>query len=189
MHSLTCSIGATNLTLIQAQLWNIYYIPSPQRRVGCKKVADDFFPLRTMQVVSWVFLLVLFAGSWLFFSWQCAWSVAVGGITSIVSFHLTHQDVASFIRSLGGPTKGASGEAVVNEETGKKAGQKISLGKSRYVIKFWLRLAIIGLILLMLIKSGKVNIFGLLVGLSTVVFSITLTTVGVAGRSIINSRR
>ncbi len=142
-----------------------------------------------MQVVSWACLLVLSAGSWLFFSWNFAWSVAVGGVISIVSFLLTHQDVASFIKSLDLSAKDPSGDAAVTEEAHKKTEQKVSLGKSRYIIKFWLRLAIIGLILLILIKSGKVNIFGLLVGLSTVVFSITLTTVGVAGRSIISSRR
>ncbi len=152
-------------------------------------MADDFFPLRKMQVVSWACLFCLSAGSWIFFSWDVAWSVAVGGVISIVSFLLTHQDVAHFIKSLDLPTRNASGEAAQGEEPETQTKQKLRLGKSRYIIKFWLRLAIIGLILLMLIKSGRVNIFGLLVGLSTVVFSITLTTVGVAGRSIISSRR
>lgn len=127
--------------------------------------------------MSWVCLLILCAGSWFFHSWEFAWAVAVGGVISIVSFMLTHQDVARFMKSLDSSEEG-QGE--------KKA---LKVGKSRYIIKFWLRLAIIGLILLMLIKSGKVNIFGLLVGLSTVVFTITLTTVGAAGRYIISSRR
>lgn len=130
-----------------------------------------------MQVLSWVCLAVLCAGAWLFWSWQMTWSVAVGGVISITSFMLTHQDVARFMKSLGSSAEG-QGE--------KKA---LKVGNSRYIVKFWLRLAIIGLVLLMLIKSGKVNIFGLLVGLSTVVFTITLTAVGAAGRYIISSRR
>lgn len=133
--------------------------------------------LPKVQVLSWVCLVALCGGAWIFWSWQMAWSVAVGGILSIVSFMLTHQDVANFMKALDSSAEG---------QAEKKA---LKVGKTRYIIKFWLRLAIIGLVLLILIKSGKVNIFGLLVGLSTVVFTITLTTVGAAGRYIIRSRR
>jgi Flp pilus assembly protein TadB len=140
-------------------------------------VSDELVSLRKMQVLSWVCLLILCGGSWVFFSWEIAWAVAVGGVISIVSFMLTHQDVARFMKSL---------DSSEEDQEEKKA---LKVGKTRYIIKFWLRLAIIGLVLLMLIKSGKVNIFGLLVGLSTVVFTITLTTVGAAGRYIISSRR
>lgn len=138
---------------------------------------DELLPLRKMQVLSWACLLILCGGSWFFYSWEFAWAVAIGGVISIVSFMLTHQDVARFMKSLD------------SSEEGQEEKKTLKVGKSRYIIKFWLRLAIIGLILLMLIKSGKVNIFGLLVGLSTVVFTITLTTVGAAGRYIISSRR
>jgi len=133
--------------------------------------------LRKVQVLSWVCLVALCGGAWIFWSWQMAWSVAVGGILSIVSFMLTHQDVANFMKALDSSAEG---------QAEKKA---LKVGKTRYIIKFWLRLAIIGLVLLILIKSGKVNIFGLLVGLSTIVFTITLTTVSAAGRYIIRSRR
>ncbi|MFH2121966.1 MAG: ATP synthase subunit I [Pseudomonadota bacterium] len=140
-------------------------------------MSDELVSLRKMQVLSWICLLILCGGSWALFSWEIAWAVAVGGVISIVSFMLTHQDVARFMKSL--------------DSSGEGQGEKkaLKVGKTRYIIKFWLRLAIIGLVLLMLIKSGKVNIFGLLVGLSTVVFTITLTTVGAAGRYIISSRR
>ncbi|MBU0664194.1 MAG: ATP synthase subunit I [Proteobacteria bacterium] len=140
-------------------------------------MSDELVSLRKMQVLSWVCLLLLCGGSWVFFSWEIAWAVAVGGVISIVSFVLTHQDVARFMKSLD------------SSEAGQGEKKALKVGKTRYIIKFWLRLAIIGLVLLMLIKSGKVNIFGLLVGLSTVVFTITLTTVGAAGRYIISSRR
>ncbi len=139
-------------------------------------MSDQSLSLRKTQVLSWVCLLVLCAGAWLIFSWEIAWSVAVGGVISIVSFMLSHHDVARFMKSLDSSEEGQGQENALN------------VGKTRYIIKFWLRLAIIGLVLLMLIKSGKVNIFGLLVGLSTIVFTITLTTVGEAGRYIISRR-
>jgi len=141
-------------------------------------VLGELLSLRKMQALSWVCLLILCGGSWLFYSWEFTWAVAIGGVISIVSFMLTHQDVARFMKSLDS-----------SEEEGQGEKKALKVGKSRYIIKFWFRLAIIGLVLLMLIKSGKVNIFGLLVGLSTVVFTITLTTVGAAGRYIISSRR
>ena len=140
-------------------------------------MSDELLSLRKMQVLSWVCLLVLCAGSWVFLSWDFAWAVAIGGVISIVSFMLTHQDVARFMESLN------------SSEEGKGEKKALKLGKSQYIIKFWLRLAVIGLVLLILIKSGKVNIFGLLAGLSTVVFSITLTTVSAARHHIISSRR
>lgn len=140
-------------------------------------MTDELVSLRKVQVLSWVCLVALCGGAWIFWSWQMAWSVAVGGILSIVSFMLTHQDVANFMKALDSSAEG---------QAEKKA---LKVGKTRYIIKFWLRLAIIGLVLLILIKSGKVNIFGLLVGLSTIVFTITLTTVSAAGRYIIRSRR
>jgi len=140
-------------------------------------VSDELVSLRKMQVLSWACLLLLCGGAWVFFSWEIAWAVAIGGVISIVSFMAIHQDVARFMKSLD------------SSEEGQGEKKTLKVGKARYIIKFWLRLAIIGLVLLMLIKSGKVNIFGLLVGLSTVVFTITLTTVGAAGRYIISSRR
>ncbi|MEK6200898.1 MAG: ATP synthase subunit I [Desulfobulbaceae bacterium] len=147
-------------------------------------MSDELVSLRKVQVLSWVCLVVLCGGAWIFFSWSIAWSVAIGGILSIGSFMLTHKDVAHFMKSLDSPEEG---EVKEGEEKAQKKALKV--GKTRYIIKFWLRLAIIGLVLLILIQSGKVNIFGLLVGLSTVVFTITLTTVGAAGRYIISSRR
>ncbi len=140
-------------------------------------MSDELLFLRKTQVLCWICLLVLCAGSWVFLSWDFAWAVAIGGVISIVSFMLIHRDVARFMESLN-PSEEGQGE--------KKA---LKIGKSQYIIKFWLRLAVIGLVLLILIKSGKVNIFGLLVGLSTVVFSITLTTVSAARHHIISSRR
>lgn len=137
---------------------------------------DELLSLQKMQVLSWVLLVILCAGSWVLMSWEFAWSVAAGGVLSITSFMMSRQDVASFMKSLDS-SKESQGE--------KKALRK---GNSRYIVKFWLRLAIIGLVLLLLIKSGKVNVFGLLVGLSTVVFTITLTAVGAAGRYIITRR-
>jgi hypothetical protein len=62
-------------------------------------------------------------------------------------------------------------------------------GKGVVILKFWLRIAMIGVVLLLLIKSSSVNIFGLILGLSTVVFTVTFTAVNVVRHYYFSGRR
>jgi hypothetical protein len=130
-----------------------------------------------MQVMSWIYLAVLVLGSWMLHSMFFAWSVFVGGVISIVSFWVCHNDVIHFIGSL------------TSEPDAREEKNRAKRGKARYLIKFWVRIAIIGIVLLVLIKYQKVNIFGLILGLSTVVFTITFTAVNVARRYFFSGRR
>ena len=132
--------------------------------------------LKQVQVLSFAFLAVLIGGSWLIMSWAFAQSVLVGGVIAIASFFSGHRDIASFLAAFEAPGEG--------EEEKKKKGT----GKSVYIVKFWLRLALIAVILLFFIKSGRADVIGLLLGLSTVVFAIILTTVGVAGRYFLSRK-
>lgn len=134
--------------------------------------------LKQVQLLSVGFLVVLTGGSWLIMSWSFAQSVLIGGVIAIASFFSGHRDIASFLRTF---------EAPVEAEEGEKKEKKGS-GKSVFIIKFWLRLALIAVILLFFIKSGKANVIGLLLGLSTVVFAIILTTVSVAGRYFLSRK-
>ncbi len=140
-------------------------------------MTDDLMSLQKMQVMSWVYLAVLVLGAWVLHSAFFAWSVFVGGIISILSFWVSHNDVIKFITSL---------TVQVEPEREK---EKVKKGKAGYLIKFWVRIVIIGIVLLALIKYKKVNIFGLILGLSTVVFTITFTAVNVAGRYFFSGRR
>ena len=125
--------------------------------------------LKQVQILSLGFLAALTLGSWLIMSWPFAQSVLVGGVIAIASFYSGHRDIASFLKTFEPP------------EEGKEKDKKGS-GKSGYIIKFWLRLALIAVILLFFIRSGRADVIGLLLGLSTVVFAIILTTLSVAGR-------
>lgn len=142
--------------------------------------------------MSWLCLAVLTAGSWyIMSSFDFAWSVAAGGVLANLSFLSTQRDVMGFMNSLDLPRpeaveQGQAETEIEAETTVMKQAKKI--GKSKYIIKFWLRLALIGLVLLLLIKSGRANVFGLLLGLSTVVFTIILATVSAAGRYFISGR-
>lgn len=125
--------------------------------------------LKQVQVLSFGFLVVLTGGSWLIMSWSFAQSVLVGGVIAIASFFSGHRDIASFLKTFEPPEEG-------------KEKEKKGSGKSVYIIKFWLRLALIAVVLLFFVRSGKADVIGLLLGLSTVVFAIILTTLSVAGR-------
>jgi len=113
--------------------------------------------LKQVQALSVGFLLVLTGGSWLIMSWSFAQSVLIGGVIAIASFFSGHRDIDSFLKTFEPPKEG--------EEKEKKQS-----GKSVYIVKFWLRLALIAVILLFFIRSGKADAIGLLLGLSTVVF-------------------
>jgi uncharacterized PurR-regulated membrane protein YhhQ (DUF165 family) len=66
---------------------------------------------------------------------------------------------------------------------------KAQQGQKGYLLKFWMRIVIIGIVLLLLIKGKGVNIFGLILGLSTVVIAITFISLDVARRYFFRGRR
>jgi len=144
-------------------------------------VADDIISLQKMQVAGWIYLVVITICSWAFISWTFAWSVFAGGVISIVSFVVSHKDVIGFFDSLT-PLQDGEDEEEENKEKVKKS-------KFGFLIKFWFRIGIIGIVLLLLIKSGKANVFGLILGLSTVVFTVTFTALNVAKRYFFSGRR
>ncbi len=130
-----------------------------------------------MQVMSWIYLLVLTLGSWVLVSWSFAWAVFAGGVISILSFVVSHRDVIGFFESLGTDQDGVSDK------------KKVKKNKLGFILKFWFRILLIGIVLLLLIKSGKANVFGLILGLSTVVFTVTFTALSVAKRYFFSGRR
>ncbi len=133
--------------------------------------------IKQVQVLSIGCLAVLTCGSWLIMSWSFAQSVLIGGVIAIASFFSGHRDINSFLETFEAPVEG-------EEEKTKKKGS----GKSVFMVKFWLRLALIAVILLLFIRSGKAHVIGLLLGLSTVVFAIILTTVRVAGHYFLSRK-
>lgn len=140
-------------------------------------MAEDLLTLQKMQVISWICLALLTAGSALFASLAFAWAVLVGGVISIGSFWLSHRDVMRMIESV------TALPAIEARQAQARQGQK------GYLLKFWVRLALIGVVLLVLIKSQAVNIFGLILGLSTVVLTITILSLNVARHYFFRGRR
>ncbi|MCP3892290.1 MAG: hypothetical protein GY702_25970 [Desulfobulbaceae bacterium] len=140
-------------------------------------MTEGLLSLQKMQVVSWVVLVVITAFSAMFMSLAFAWSVMVGGMISIASFFISNKDILKLIDSV---------TSLSSPEDRKATAQQ---GQKGYLLKFWLRIVIIGVVLFVLIKWKLVNIFGLILGLSTVVISIMFISMNVAGRYLFRGRR
>jgi len=127
-----------------------------------------------MLALSWLYLAVLVLGSWVISSWSFAWGVLVGGVLSIASFLVSYRDVMKFFEAL-----------ELQQGQSAKVGKKTKKG---LILKFWLRFFLIGLILFFFIKYSSINIFGLILGLTTVVFTITFSAVGVVWKYYFSRR-
>lgn len=133
--------------------------------------------LQKMQVMSVIVLAVMTLASALLVSLWFAWSVFAGGVVSIASFWVSNKDVLGMIHSV---------TSIASPEDRKARAQQ---GQKGYLLKFWLRIVLIGIVLLFLIKSKAVDIFGLILGLSTVVIAITFISMSVAGHYFFSGRR
>jgi len=140
-------------------------------------VEEDILSLQRMQVVAWMYLLVLSLGGGFIVSWTFALSVFAGGVISIISFIVSFKDVVGFFESL----------SPAQSEDHEK--EQVKKSKTGFILKFWFRIGVIGVVLLLLIKSGKINIFGLILGLTTVVFTVTFMALSVARRYFFSGRR
>ncbi|KJR99490.1 MAG: hypothetical protein VR65_16020 [Desulfobulbaceae bacterium BRH_c16a] len=138
---------------------------------------EESLTLQKMQVISWIVLAVLILGSVVIVSPAFALAVFVGGVISICSFWVSHHDVTRVIQSV---------TSLPSLDERKAQAQQ---GQKGYLLKFWIRIVIIGIVLLVLIKSQAVNIFGLILGLSTVVFTITFISLNVMKHYVFRGRR
>lgn len=140
-------------------------------------MTENVLSLQKMQVISCIVLAIMTLASAVLVSLWFAWSVLAGGLVSIASFWVSNKDVMRLIHSV---------TSIASPEDRKAQAQQ---GQKGYLLKFWLRIVLIGIVLLFLIKSKTVNIFGLILGLSTVVIAITFISLNVAGHYFFRGRR
>ncbi|HHO47855.1 MAG TPA: hypothetical protein ENN06_05315 [Desulfobacteraceae bacterium] len=120
--------------------------------------------LAYIQRFNWILLAVLIAGAWYVFSWPRAQSVLIGGLLANISFFFLRRDVAVFMDNFS--QAGMSWQAVK------------SLVKVNFFVKFYGRLAVLALVLYLLITRVSIDVIGLIVGLSTIMFSIIVVVIG-----------
>ena len=109
-------------------------------------------------------MAALTVSGWLAVSPHFARGVLIGGLIANLSFLLLKKDLS---RVLNGPLNAA---------------------KARFFIKYYIRLAVLAVILFFLVRNRSVHIIGLLTGLSTVVLSITIMTAGAVKRLFLTAK-
>ena len=138
---------------------------------------EEFSSLHRMQTVCWSVLAVLTLGALIFGSASFAIAVVAGGLIANISFLVSHRDIMGFIGS------------ITSHADPEKRQAEADQGRKGYILKFWLRIVIIGIVLFFLIQSRAVNIFGLILGLSTVVIAVGFVSMELIGRYYFSGRR
>jgi hypothetical protein len=113
-----------------------------------------------VMIFSGLLLVVLTTGSWYISGWFFARSVLIGGLLVNGSFWLLKTDVQRLMQRVGG-VDGNPGSAFTFEKT-------------RFFLKFYARLVVLGLLLFVVASQVAINVIGLTLGLTTVVFSVVI---------------
>ncbi len=108
---------------------------------------------RRIEFSNWIILAVIFLPSLCFAPYKFALGILIGGFISIVNFYWMEKSL-----------RGAFG---------KKTGSI----KGFIMAKYFLRLALTGVILYFLITNETVNVIGLIIGLSVVIINIIAITI------------
>jgi ATP synthase I chain len=124
--------------------------------------AADLTP-KTMKTTSWIILAVLVVAGWLWQGLDFAGGILVGGLVVIINFYWMAHILNSTLN-----------RQWATREQFQTAGRQAA---AFMVMKYIFRFTALAVIIFVLVKTGWVNIFGFLVGLSTVV--LTLVVLGI----------
>ena len=114
-------------------------------------ILQDEALLKRIERFNWVLLVLLTTGAFAFLSRKFALGVCVGGMLAIANFFLMKRNLS---RAL---------------DTRRRGGSRLF-----YLLKYCLRLIVLGLIIAILLIKGWVSPFGMLLGLSIIVIGIVL---------------
>jgi hypothetical protein len=120
------------------------------------KVQQPEFSLARVQLVVWLLVFAMPLAAAVTFSWTIAGAILVGGLIANLSFILLKNDLTKVMK---GPLQAV---------------------KLQFFIKYYLRLSALAIVLYFLVRHGHIHVFGLLVGLSTVVVGIFVAAVSQA---------
>jgi len=116
----------------------------------------DIMSPRHLKIANWSVLAVLVLAGYFWRGREFALGVLVGGLVVVINFHLLHQAL-----------RGTLGQLAHQPQEAPRA-------KAFFAARQLLRFFALLLIIFLLVSYGWVNIFGLLVGLSTVVLTLML---------------
>lgn len=123
----------------------------------------DLTSPRQLKAASWLLLAVLVLIGYFWRGQELALGVLAGGLVAVINFYLLHQALRGLFEQA---------QALPANEVGRAK----ALFAFRQILRFFALLVIIFL----LVSSGRVNIFGLVLGLSTVVLTLILAALRAA---------
>ncbi len=116
---------------------------------------------RGLKIANWLVLAVLTVAGFIWRGQEFALGILVGGLVAVINFHLLHQALKGMLeRAATGSPEEAKGQA-----------------KAFFAARQLLRFFALLLVIYLLVSQGWLNIFGLVVGLSTVVATLILAAV------------
>lgn len=120
----------------------------------------DLLSPRTLKLANWTILALLVALGYLWQGLQFGLGVLVGGLVVVVNFHWLHHNLKSLLES---------SSRLPEEDRGPSK----AFFAGRQILRFFVVLAV----LFLLLRQEWVNVFGLVVGLSTTVLTLMLVAV------------
>jgi hypothetical protein len=120
-------------------------------------MTESILKPRTVKLSNWIILGLLTGCSWVLGSRDFALGVLVGGVLAALNFHAMAYLLSATLAKA--PVQG----------DWQGAGRRAALAVA---VKYFIRFTILAVIMYVLVKNGWVNVFGLLVGLSTVVINL-----------------
>ena len=108
---------------------------------------------KRIEITNWIILAVIFIPSLFFAPLKFSLGILLGGFVSIVNFHWMARGLRGIFQNLQGNPKGT------------------------VMVKYYIRLAIMAVVLYLLIANNVVDIIGLLIGLSVVIINILVTMI------------
>jgi ATP synthase I chain len=121
----------------------------------------EILTARRLKIANWLVLAVLVVGGFIWRGQEFALGILVGGLVVVTNFHLLHRALKGMLeRAAAGSPEEAKGAA-----------------KAFFAVRQMLRFFALLLVIYLLVSHGWVNIFGLVVGLSTVVLTLMLAAI------------
>lgn len=121
----------------------------------------EILTARRLKIANWLVLAVLVVAGFFWQGRDFALGVLTGGLVVVLNFHLLHQALKGMLeRAATGSPEEAKGRA-----------------RAFFAARQFLRFFVLLLVIYLLVGHGWVNIFGLLLGLSTVVVTLMLAAV------------
>lgn len=116
--------------------------------------------VRQVILCSGILLMFLVAGSWWFFGWIFAQSILIGGMLVNGSFWLLKKDAQRLMERVSA-ADGSSGGGV-------------NMEKTRFFLRAFARLIVVGLLLFVLASKVPIDVIGLTLGFATIMISVVI---------------